>query len=335
VKKTRSSKSSLKRREATINDTESFFRNKIENPLITASWVERVKHAIGLEAVSPVWGEQPAWYFWIESLAGGFSLQLEHASTEKAGNEEWGNGIFSIKHYPHPRQKVFKDFSFQEQCFIRSEYFDRTQTPRFEYKEKMPTTLFNVATMQYLAGPDDGPALFSLESLDVMRVSCKQKSVQKYAMFGKNRVFKRGETDRNVPGWELGFTLFDRLLSLYSFYSKNKPLRVLITRSPGFEYVFDGSPSMQCVDASDLSIYSLDVLFASQNQEIADPEIEDLMDRRISGEDREVVYDRSFLCGHFHNETNPFPLPIPLNEQWWSLAESDYKSELASTCGCA
>jgi len=61
---------------------------------------------------------------------------------------------------------------------------------------------------------------------------------------------------------------------------------------------------MQCVDASDLSIYSLDVLFASQNQEIADPEIEDLMDRRISGEDREVVYDRSFLCGHFHNETN-------------------------------
>ena len=303
--------------------------------MITASWVESVKQAIGLEAVSQVWGEQPAWYFWIKNAPGAFSLQLEHASTQIAGNEEWGNGIFSIKHYPHPRQEGFKNFSFQEQCFIRSEYFDRTHTPRFEYKDKIPATLFNVATMEYLAGPDDGPALFSLESLDVMRVSYKQQSVQKYATLGKNRVFKRGETDRSVSGWELGFTLFDRLLSLYSFYSKNKPHRVLITRAPGFEYVFGGSQSMQCVDASDLSIFSLDVLFASKNQEIADPEIKDLMDRRINGDDREVVYDRSFLYGHFHNETNPFSLPIPLNGQWWSLAESDFKSELASTCGCA
>jgi hypothetical protein len=318
-----------------IKDPESFFRNKIESSLITASWVERLKHAIGLEAVSPVWGDQPAWYFWIEDVPGAFSLHLEHASTENRGNQEWGNGIFSIKHYPHPRQEVFKAFSFQEQCFVRSEYFDRTHTPCFEYKDKIPATLFNVATMQYRAGPDDGPALFSLESLDVMRVSCQQQSVQKYAMLGKNRAFKRGETDRTVPGWELGFTLFDRLLSLYSFYSKIKPLRVLITRSPGFEYTFDGSQKMQCVDAADLSIYSLDVLFASKKQEAADPAIKDLMNRCISCEDRQIVYDRSFLCGRYSNETNPFFLPISLNEQWWSLAESEYKSELASTCGCA
>lgn len=333
--KTRLLKSSLKRREATIKDAESFFRHKIENPLITASWVERVKQAIGLKAVSQVWGEQPAWYFWIENVPGAFSLQLAHASADQTGHEKWGNGTFAIKHYPHPRQEGFNNFSFQEQCFVHSEYFDRTHTPCFEYKEKIPATLFNVATMEYLAGSDDGPAIFRLESLDRMRVSCRQQSLKKYAMLGKNRVFKRGETDRNVPGWELGFTLFDRLLSLYSFYSKNKPLRVLITRSAGFEYVFDGSPGMQCVDASDLSIYSLAVLFASQDQVAADPVIEDLMDRPNSGEDREIVYDRTFHCGHFHNETNPFSPPIPLNEQWWCLAEADYKSELASTCGCA
>ena len=328
-------KSSSDRKEATIKDAESFFRNKIENSLITASWVERVKHALGLKAVSQVWGEQPAWYFWIENAPGAFSLQLEHAATDQTGHEQWGNGIFVIKHYPHPGREVFNNFSFQEQCFVRSEYFDRTHTPRFEYKEKIPATLFNVATMEYLTGPDDGPAIFRLESLDRMRVSCKQQSLQKYAMLGRNRVFKRGETDRNVPGWELGFTLFDRLLSLYSFYSKTKPLRVLVTRSPGFEYVFGESPNLQCVDASDLNIYALEVLFASQDQVAADPAIEDLMIRRSSGEDREVVYDRSFRCGHFHHETNPFPLPIPLNEQWWWLAEADYKSELASTCGCA
>jgi hypothetical protein len=303
--------------------------------LITASWVESVQHAIGLKAVSQVWGEQPAWYLWIENVPGAFALQLAHAATDQTGHEQWGHGIFVIKHYPHPRSEAFNNFSFQEQCFVRSQYFDQTQTPRFEYKEEIPATLFNVATMEYLTGPNDGPALFRLESLDRMRVSCNQQSSQKYAMLGQNRLFKRGETDRNVPGWELGFTLFDRLLSLYSFYSKTKPLRVLLTRSPGFEYVFDGNPGLQCVDASDLSIYALDVLFASQEQVAADPAIKDLMDRPSSGQDREVVYDRSFRCGHFHSETTAFSPPIPLNEQWWCLAQADYKSELSSTCGCA
>ena len=322
------------RRGATIKDTESFFRNKIENTLITASWVESLKHAIGLEAVSQVWGEKPAWYFWIKNAAGAYSLQLENASTEKTLNANWDNGIFSIKHYPHPQEEVFKDFSFQEQRFVQSEYFDKTRTPRFEYKEKIPATLFNVATMEYLAGPDNGPALFSLTSLDTMRISYNQETVEKYSMLGKNKMFKPGETDRNVPGWELGLGLFDRLLSLYSFYSKEKPLRVVMTRSSGFEYVFDTKHTWQCEDSSDLNMYSLNVLFAAETKKV-DRSIDDMMDRHCIGEGQEVLYDREFLCGHFHSAADQFQNPASLNEQWWSLAESDYKSELASSCGCA
>jgi len=318
---------------ATIKDLESFFRNKIENMLITASWVETLKHAIGLEAVSQVWGEKPAWYFWIKNRSGAYSLQLENASTQKTVNGKWGNGNFIIKYYPYPREEVFKDFSFQEKCFVQSEYFDRTCTPRFEYKEKIPETLFNVAVMEYLASPDKGPALFSLTSLDTMRISYNQETVEKYSMLDQNKIFKPGETDRSVPGWELGFMLFDRLLSLNSFYSRNKPLRVVMTRSSGFEYIFHNN-HMQCVDASDLNIYSLHVLFGAQNQKMAQAGKE-LMDQRCTDEDQEVVYDRTFLCGHYHNETEQFPISIPLNEQWWSLAQADYKSELASTCGCA
>jgi len=267
-------------------------------------------------------------------MSGAYSLQLETSATEKRDNLNWHNGNFSIKYYPHPKEEVFTTFSFQEQCFVRSEYFDRTRTPRPEDIEKIPATLFNVATMEYLTAPDDTPVLLSLTSLDALRISWKQETVQKYSMFPKERIFKRGETDRNFPGWELGLALFDRLLSLYSFYSKAKPLRVVMTRSAGFEYVFDAKHTWQCEDSSDLNMYSLNVLFAEETQK-ADRSIEDMMDRRCIGEGQEVLYEREFLCGHFHSATDQFPMPASLNEQWWSLAESDYKSELASTCGCA
>ena len=45
--------------------------------LVTTSWVDDVKTVTGLEAVSQVWGEKPAWYFWISGTPGVYALQLE------------------------------------------------------------------------------------------------------------------------------------------------------------------------------------------------------------------------------------------------------------------
>ncbi len=92
-----------------IKDTENFFRNTIENILVTASWVERVKHLTGLKAVSQIWGQKPAWYFWVKNMSGAYSLQLEKSATEKRDDLNWHNGNFSIKYYPHPQEEVFTD----------------------------------------------------------------------------------------------------------------------------------------------------------------------------------------------------------------------------------
>ena len=107
-----------------------------------------------------------------------------------------------------------------------------------------------------------------------------------------------------------------------------------MTRSSGFEYVFDPKHTWQCEDSSDLNMYSLNVFFVPETRKV-DRSVEDMMDRRCIDKDQELLYDREFLCGHFHSVTDQLPMPVNLNELWWSLAESDYKSELASTCGCA
>ena len=296
--------------------------------LVTTSWVDDVKTVTGLEAVSQVWGEKPAWYFWISGTPGLYALQLEGITAPESDRRNWVNGNFAVKCYPLAHEKVFHSFSFQERAMILSESFDHTHTPRFSHREQIPATLFNVAAVELKVDPEDRQALFVLEGLDIMNISYATETIQNYPVLQKKKRFKSGEIDRKVPGWDLGYPLFDRLLCLYSFYSKKTPVRLWLTRSPGFSYIFD-KDQPECVQAPEINLFSLNVLFGNPHEE------EDMIHRQSVDDDQEVVYDRVFHCHHSHHEPDQPPHLPPLNEQWWSLAHSDYKSTLSSTCGCA
>jgi hypothetical protein len=299
--------------------------------LVTTSWVDDVKSATGLQAVSQVWAEKPAWYFWISDTPGVHALQLEGITAPESDRPDWVSGLFAVKCYPFPREPVFQSFSFQERSLIQSDWFDHTHTPRFSHREQIPDTLFNVAAVELNVDRDDSLALFTLEGLDLMHISYDNDGIQSYPALQKEKRFKRGEPDRNVPGWDLGYPLFDRLLCLYSFYSKKTPLRLWLTRSPGFSYVFDNDQAVR-VQAPEINLFSLSVLFG--DKEADDRKEANLIYRQGIDDDQEVLYDRSFHCDHFHREPDQPPHLPHINEQWWSLAHSDYKSTLSSTCGC-
>jgi hypothetical protein len=299
--------------------------------LVTTSWVDDVKSATGLQAVSQVWGEKPAWYFWVSDAPGVHALQLEGISALESDRQDWVSGIFAVKCYPFPHKTVFQSFSFQERSLVLSDSFDHTHTPRFSHREQIPDTLFNVAAVELNVDRDDKWALFTLEGLDLMHISYDSDVIQSYPALQKEKRYKSGETDRNVPGWDLGYPLFDRLLCLYSFYSKKTPLRLRLIRSPGFAYVIDNDHAAH-VNAPEINLFSLSVLFGGK--EADDHKAANLIYRQGIGDDQEVVYDRVFHRNHFHREPDPPPHVPQLNEQWWSLAHSDYKSTLSSTCGC-
>lgn len=315
----------------TIIDYEEYFRSRIDSLLVTASWVDDVKGVTGLKGVSQVWGEKPAWYLWIADTPGVYALQLEGITTPEPGSGNRITGSFAVKCYPYPHQKVFRTFSFQEQALIKSEFFDHTHTPRFSHREQIPDTLFNVAAVELNVDPVQGQALFVLEGLDLMQNYYAQRVVRNYSQLGQKKQFDNGDIDRRVPGWDLGYPLFDRLICLYSFYSKQSPRWLRLTRSPGFCFLIENDQSV-CVQAPEINLFTLKVLFGSGND--TSHEQADLIFHQSADVDQEVIYDRQFHCDHFHPEPDqPLQLP-PLNELWWSLAHSDYKSTLASTCGC-
>jgi len=301
--------------------------------LITTSWVETVKELINLQAASPVWGDKPAWYFWLSHIKGAYLLELGEILDEKWDEDHLACGMFKIKYYPYPHKEGFDNFSFEEQAFVQSGFFDHTHTPMFEKKDNIPDSLFNIAALELTIDPTDNLALFSLEALDFMQIDYAREIYRTYPDIDKAKRYAAGERARNVPGYDLGYPLFSSLLSLYSFYSKTKPVRAVLTRIPGFKHIYNSSEECQCIDTDDINFYSLNVLYSdTSDKNIAAGE--KLIEQRFEGGDGEVVFDQQFSCGYLpHNHISPFVKPV-LDEKWWSLAEADYKSNLASTCGC-
>jgi hypothetical protein len=320
-------------------DLESFFRDRIEGMLSTASWVAKVKDLLGIEGVSQIWGEAPAWYFWISGAPGVYLFQLSAASISEK-HPKTARGTFAVKCYPYADRDAFRHFSFLERDLVQSRFFDGTHTPTFEDRERLPEALFNVGIMEYEVGLDDDMACIRLESLDTLRIGYAKETIQEYALIGKSRPFAKGETDRSVPGWKMGYLFFDRFLSLYAFYCKTKPLRLRLTRTSGFEYVYNGGDTFECVDAPNIHCLSASAYFGAAD---GHPYRNDFQAQRPAEKDNKpdkakVLYDQAFHCGHCHSidemADKKLPEQMRINPLWWSLADAKYKSELASSCGC-
>jgi hypothetical protein len=323
----------------TAAECESFFEGKVNSMLVTTSWIDGLKDCLGINAVSQIWGEVPAWYMWLSGAQGAYRLELAHAMTDENSPAN-RRGFFYIKCYPFEGSTVFDSFSFEEQMLRRSHFFDDTHTPRFEQNERIADSLFNVAAMEYHVNQDDTMACITLDSLDTLRCVYPEETVQHYDLIGKKRRYQAGEIGRTVPGWQLGYPVFDRLLCMYALYSKAKPIRVRITRSAGFEYVHGGKHTFDCLDAPDTQRWTASICFASPDpcnegihQHGTDfPAPEEEADRV------DIILDRRFPCGHYQPIEKMASTQVdeyaPINPLWWSLAETAHTSSLASTCGC-
>jgi len=302
--------------------------------LITASWVEEIRKDLGLEAVSQVWADKPAWYFRISNAAGVYHLEVANTDVSNINGSSLHSSMLALKCYPFAQSPVFPLFSYEEQCFVKSDFFNPDNTPYYDYQEKIPQNLFNAAAVEYTTDPEDAFAVFTFESPDIMRIRFDDEAVQSYPLLKQNKRFAKGAVDRRVPGVQIGYPFFKRLLCLYSYYSKSKPFRVIISHAPGFEYVYDKTGGFTCTDAPDIKIITVSVLYRSGNTSL-NTGLEEEIAKRCRHEKEEVISDRSFACGHFHSDNHEHSHLTPLDHRWWSLAEADYKSNLASSCGCA
>ncbi len=302
--------------------------------LVKASWVEKIRTDLGLEGVSQVWGERPAWYFWISDAPGVYLLELAETGTRQDEDFDLHEVTFFLKCYPFVDHRVFQSFSFEEQGLIRSKYFDHTNTPHFDYRENISPNLFNIAKIECAFDGEETMAAFTFESLDTWRVVFQKSTTVNYPLLDKQKKFATGEVDRRVPGTQIGYLFFDRLLSLFSFYSQKRPVRVLGFRSRGFEYVYGKSGTFACVDSERVKVYTTSVLY-DLSDEINNTKRLKYVENKLKNENEETLYDNKFSGDHSGVEGNEIQHLMPLNHQWWSLADEQFSCSLASSCGCS
>ncbi len=309
-------------------DFDSFFRNRVERMLITASWVEQVQKKLGLEGISQVWGEKPEWYVWIHRAPGVYALVFEEGETGEIADQALILGRFAVKCYPYVAAPVFHAFSPQEQEMVSGDLFDRTHTPRLESREGIPEAFFTVGSISFILDAAEAFAMFTFDSLDYLRwsmlnVTTGQENSPNDAQ-GKRVI-------RNIPGWQVGYPLFDRLISLYAFYSKQSPAFIGATRSPGFECMVDINQTPVSRFCDEIQQWSASVLFLNETD--TNPPVDTLWRAHLDPEEK-IVFEHPCshsVCSHFADASMP---QVVTNSLWWDLAHADFKSELASTCGC-
>ena len=309
-------------------DFESFFRNKVESMLITASWVEHVQRMLNLKAVSQVWGVKPEWYIWLNHAPGVYALVLEDAETVETADRALCAGQFAVKCYPYIDSSIFKTFSPQEREMLTGELFDETHTPRLETRECIPETFFVVGSISIMLDDAETLVFLTVDSLDSLRLrSASAFDDPPTATAGNSE----GSIIRKVPGWQICYPLFDRLTGLYAFYSRHPPVFIGATRSPGFEYLVGAEQQMECRPCMATRQLAACLLFAKSSR---DGSLADSIWQGFIDPYDEVILRRR-LPPSFNGQLNvDNPTEVPINPLWWQLARTELKSQLASTCGC-
>ena len=306
-------------------DLDSFFRNKVESMLITASWVEKVKKMLDLAGVSQVWGDRPEWYFWIDGSPGVYALVFEQSGTIATADQILNVGQFVVKCYPFLTAGVFEAFSPREREIVNSDLFDHTQTPQLETKPEIPEALFAIGSISFALDAAETVALLTFDSLDFLRWSVLT------AKTGSVNNLPEKSLIRNIPGWQIGYPLFDRLVSLYAFYSKQPPAFIGATQSPGFECIIDTYQTPENRMCADTRQLSTSVLFVNSGD--TDACVDNIWRAQLDPEEQIILEHTCShtTCNHYvASEMSQ----VAINSLWWDLAHADLKSELVSTCGC-
>ena len=290
--------------------------------MVRASWAETVKRLSGITGVSQVWGRQPEWYIWISERPGPFALVLEHSTGGKTGTHDFHQGLFAVKCFPYPQHVVFESFSAAEQQFLKSTRFDRTHTPVYEARPEIPTSFFNIASLMVTSYPQNRITVFTLESLDTIRLVNNRNN-------GSAPAADMAHTDasllRSVPGWEIGYPLFDSLISLYAFSFRLAPQWFRLSQLSGFEHALMADETITMRPCLKSRVFSASLVFTENPTDEPDQWLP------VLDEGEEILCESRLDNGSRHSGDIPNPLINPL---WWHLAEAEIGSDLSSLCGC-
>jgi hypothetical protein len=238
-------------------------RRVMEDMLIPLFHDQPACRKIGFRNISRLIGYIPGWYLWTEERRGAFLLELMRL---RSLNDRFVAAYFLIRYYPSPDEADFSDFAPREQKVRLGPFFDQTGTPKFESQEHIHESLFAIGNL----------------NLEINR----GLNLIKLKLFSQNRWrevrddLREGEgtgmleIHRNVPGWELSWALFDKLLLGFCYVHRASPLGLRLTLSPGVTYHLGTDERVFEVPESTIQRWALETGLLLKSAPTSDPVLE-------------------------------------------------------------
>lgn len=315
-------------------DLDWYFRNKIDNMLAVASWAEGIRHELGIKAVSQIWAERPGWYFWLSGAECVHEFELQDTTEIGQSVEGTARGLFSVKCYPDQAGPLWERFSADEQELVKSNLFDETGTPRFECREAIPHGFFHVATVEYVCDLRETDCLIRVHGIDLDgHAGVNSAEVNRPGTRSITTPNTSG-CGRDVPGWNLGYQLFDRLVALHAYYAKAKPFRWVVLESYGPVCTGEGKTFQGSVGTELLKARSMVVAFGDPKRTMG-RQVESIIKDQLDDDNGRVLADSENGCSCDHHSGHAdcsVHLAQPL---WWTISEAEYTSDAGCPCGCS
>ena len=308
------------------SDDIDLVRRVMEDMFILLFFDKGACQRIGFINISRFIGEKPGWYLWTKDQKGAYLLELVDAgyfNKEVSTNNIPGvRAEFVLRYYPSPEEPLFEDFAFIEREVRLGPYFDHTGTPFLEKQDEIHESLFAVGNLYLDFDKELNFTILKISSQDRWIEIAKEGPIIETDRRQTIEVIPEGTMTRNVPGWELSWRFYDKLLLGFCYVHKTIPFGLGLTEFPGA--VYHTYAQNKVIEASHPDVrgrtLEVGVLLQSNQGHLIDPEI------------LKEVFFQSIPLSKKKSEfqvdcfTNlPRDKPPWINPDWWTASSWTYQ----------
>ncbi len=198
----------------------------------------------------------PGWNLWFRENTMAYQLVLIEAheifDNEGLSNELSIKGRFAIRYFPDSNAPELDKYSCTETLLRLGPLFDNTGTPTLTGQDCIDDSCFVVGYLDFRTNNDRD--FLALECIapnrwkDVRVDGIYLKTLEN----GKYEAVKPNGIDRDVPGWDSAFFLFDKLISGCFYTYKTMPCAVILAEKKWIRFDIDKNNS--CIETMDPDI---------------------------------------------------------------------------------
>ncbi len=180
------------------------------------------RRAIGFRQISRLVDDHLAWYLWTDDRPGAYLVEL----SESSGWDAWGAPVRAdllVRYYPHPEEAAFATYSPVERRLRTSALFDGTGTPTLRGRAEIDPALFLAGVLRLSSLPSVSGLVLALLAQSEWREVVERPD-------GPHVL-------RRVPGWDLSFPLFDKLVLAQAYVNHLVPAAARAGRLEGMAWV--------------------------------------------------------------------------------------------------